>query len=247
MNTPYGSPDVEPDIAVSAEFTAPTEYTVKLKPGLKWANGHDLTASDVKFTFDRQLDDRGRERPVVAALQPGQHGGGRRHHGGLPPEVGERPDLPADPVQPRGPDRRRGGLLGRRADAGQRDRRRQRLRRSVHDHGLRLQLADLVRGEPGLRGRPAAGEDRRGQRQVLRRLVEPQAGHPGGQHRRRVPQPLGDGHRGPARRTTRSRSSTAPAGRSATSRSTSTRSRTAPRRTTPTRRRPSRSARPWPT
>jgi peptide/nickel transport system substrate-binding protein len=55
MNTPYGSPDVEPDIAESAEFTAPTEYTVKLKPGLKWANGHDLTSSDVKFTFDRQL------------------------------------------------------------------------------------------------------------------------------------------------------------------------------------------------
>lgn len=55
MNTPYGSPDVEPDIAESAEFTAPTEYTVKLKPGLKWANGNDLTASDVKFSFDRQL------------------------------------------------------------------------------------------------------------------------------------------------------------------------------------------------
>ncbi|GAA3798708.1 ABC transporter substrate-binding protein [Cellulomonas soli] len=55
LNTPYGSPDVEPDIAESAEFTSPTEYTVKLKPGLKWANGHDLTSSDVKFTFDRQL------------------------------------------------------------------------------------------------------------------------------------------------------------------------------------------------
>ncbi|KQM83672.1 ABC transporter substrate-binding protein [Agromyces sp. Leaf222] len=54
LNTPYGSPDVEPDIAESAEFTAPTEYTVKLKPGLKFANGNDLTASDVKFTFDRQ-------------------------------------------------------------------------------------------------------------------------------------------------------------------------------------------------
>ena len=43
MNTPYGSPDVEPDIAESAEFTAPTEYTVTLKPGLTFANGHDLT------------------------------------------------------------------------------------------------------------------------------------------------------------------------------------------------------------
>ncbi|RBY84585.1 ABC transporter substrate-binding protein [Blastococcus sp. TF02A-30] len=55
LNTPYGSPDVEPDIAESAEFTSPTQYTVTLKPGLKWANGNDLTSSDVKFTFDRQL------------------------------------------------------------------------------------------------------------------------------------------------------------------------------------------------
>jgi len=55
MNTPLGSPDVKPDIAESASFTSPTEYTVKLKPGLKFANGHDLTSSDVKFSFDRQL------------------------------------------------------------------------------------------------------------------------------------------------------------------------------------------------
>src|SRR6185436_4364573 len=55
MNTPYGSPDVKPDIAESAEFTAPTEYTVTLKPGLTFANGHKLTASDVKFTFDRMV------------------------------------------------------------------------------------------------------------------------------------------------------------------------------------------------
>src|SRR4051812_44120060 len=55
MNTPYGSPDVKPDIAESAQFTSPTEYTVKRKPGLKWANGHDLTSSDVKFTFDRMV------------------------------------------------------------------------------------------------------------------------------------------------------------------------------------------------
>ena len=55
MNTPYGSPDVEPDIATSAEFTSPTQYTVTLKPGLVWANGNELTSSDVKFSFDRQL------------------------------------------------------------------------------------------------------------------------------------------------------------------------------------------------
>jgi len=55
LNTPYGSPDVEPDIAESAEFTSPSEYTVTLKPDLKFANGNDLTSSDVKFTFDRQI------------------------------------------------------------------------------------------------------------------------------------------------------------------------------------------------
>ena len=55
MNTPYGSPDVKPDIAESASFTSPTEYTVKLKPGLKFANGDPLTATSVKFSFDRQL------------------------------------------------------------------------------------------------------------------------------------------------------------------------------------------------
>jgi len=55
MNTPYGSPDVEPDIAESAEFTSESQYTVTLKEGLTFANGNDLTSSDVKFTFDRQL------------------------------------------------------------------------------------------------------------------------------------------------------------------------------------------------
>jgi len=53
MNSPLGSPDVEPDIAESAEFTSPNEYTVVLKEGLTFANGNELTASDVKFTFDR--------------------------------------------------------------------------------------------------------------------------------------------------------------------------------------------------
>ena len=55
LNNPVGSSDVEPDIAESAEFTEPTKYTVKLKEGLTFANGNELTASDVKFTFDRQL------------------------------------------------------------------------------------------------------------------------------------------------------------------------------------------------
>jgi len=55
LNTDYNSTDVVPDLAESAEFTAPTEYTVTLPAGLKWANGNDLSSSDVKFSFDRQL------------------------------------------------------------------------------------------------------------------------------------------------------------------------------------------------
>jgi len=55
MNTTPGNPDVQPDIAESAEFTTPTQFTVKLKPGLTFVNGHDLTSSDVKFSFDRIL------------------------------------------------------------------------------------------------------------------------------------------------------------------------------------------------
>jgi peptide/nickel transport system substrate-binding protein len=54
MNSKDGTGNVTPDIAESASFTTPTTYTVKLKPGLKFANGHALTSSDVKFTFDRQ-------------------------------------------------------------------------------------------------------------------------------------------------------------------------------------------------
>ncbi len=55
VNTKYNSTEVVPDLAESAEFTAPNEYTVKLPAGLKWANGHDLTSADVKFSFDRNL------------------------------------------------------------------------------------------------------------------------------------------------------------------------------------------------
>ncbi|CAM3255322.1 Heme-binding protein A precursor [Arthrobacter ulcerisalmonis] len=53
LNAKPGSADASPDIAESASFTAPTDYTVKLKSGLKFANGHDLTSSDVKFSVDR--------------------------------------------------------------------------------------------------------------------------------------------------------------------------------------------------
>lgn len=55
VNTAPGSTEVVPDLAESAEFTAPNEYTVTLPEGLTFANGNELTSSDVKFSFDRQL------------------------------------------------------------------------------------------------------------------------------------------------------------------------------------------------
>jgi len=51
LNSTQGNADMVPDIAVSAGFTSATQYTVELKPGLKFANGHDLTSSDVKFSL----------------------------------------------------------------------------------------------------------------------------------------------------------------------------------------------------
>jgi peptide/nickel transport system substrate-binding protein len=53
LNSPQGTADVEPDIAESAEFNEDGDYVVTLKSGLKFANGNELTSSDVKFSFDR--------------------------------------------------------------------------------------------------------------------------------------------------------------------------------------------------
>src|SRR5690606_9074248 len=57
MNTSIGSEDgvPEPDLAETADFTSDNVFTVTLKEGLTFANGHDLTSEDVKHTFDRQL------------------------------------------------------------------------------------------------------------------------------------------------------------------------------------------------
>jgi peptide/nickel transport system substrate-binding protein len=50
-----GKSTPEPDLAKSAGFTSPTQYTVTLRKGLHFANGHALTASDVVFSFDRMV------------------------------------------------------------------------------------------------------------------------------------------------------------------------------------------------
>lgn len=51
----YNTSELSPDIAADDGTWSGdgTEFTVKIKSGLKFANGHDLTSSDVKFSFDR--------------------------------------------------------------------------------------------------------------------------------------------------------------------------------------------------
>ncbi|MFJ3957103.1 ABC transporter substrate-binding protein [Arthrobacter sp. NPDC090010] len=70
MNLKPGGTEPELDIAASASFTTPTEYTVKLKKSLKWANGDTLDSADVKFSFERQLKikDPNGPTPLLANL-----------------------------------------------------------------------------------------------------------------------------------------------------------------------------------
>ncbi|MFJ9708936.1 ABC transporter substrate-binding protein [Streptomyces sp. NPDC101234] len=55
LSVKNGSAEPTPDLATGIELTGPKQYTVTLKKGLKFANGHELTSSDVKFSFDRDL------------------------------------------------------------------------------------------------------------------------------------------------------------------------------------------------
>ncbi|MDR2564521.1 MAG: ABC transporter substrate-binding protein [Bifidobacteriaceae bacterium] len=49
-------PTPQPDLAESCDFSEDGyKYVCKIKPGLKWTNGHTLDANDVKFSYDRQL------------------------------------------------------------------------------------------------------------------------------------------------------------------------------------------------
>lgn len=53
MSVPAGKKAPEPDAAQSCSFTSATEYTCKMKSGLKFSNGDPLTAADVAFSYTR--------------------------------------------------------------------------------------------------------------------------------------------------------------------------------------------------
>lgn len=53
LNFAEGSTEPSPDAAEKCEFTKPDEFTCTMKEGLTFANGNELTASDVAHSFNR--------------------------------------------------------------------------------------------------------------------------------------------------------------------------------------------------
>lgn len=55
LTIPAGENKPEGDAAKSCEYKDPKTFVCKLQEGLKFSNGDDLTSSDVKFSFERNL------------------------------------------------------------------------------------------------------------------------------------------------------------------------------------------------
>ena len=62
-----------PGLAVSWEVLSPTTIRFHLREGVKWHDGRDFTADDVKFTFDRVLDAENPTKvsPLVSSIIAG--------------------------------------------------------------------------------------------------------------------------------------------------------------------------------
>ena len=55
LTIPAGENEPVGDAAESCEYTDPQTFTCTLKDGLTFANGHELTSSDVKFSLERNI------------------------------------------------------------------------------------------------------------------------------------------------------------------------------------------------
>jgi peptide/nickel transport system substrate-binding protein len=56
LQIPPGSVEPEPEAAESCEFTNDTTYECTMKDGLTFSDGSPLTAEDVKFSYDRNIE-----------------------------------------------------------------------------------------------------------------------------------------------------------------------------------------------
>src|ERR687896_2120343 len=56
LQIPPGGNQPEPDAAESCDFTDPRTFECTLEPGLKFSDGSALTAEDVVFSFERNLE-----------------------------------------------------------------------------------------------------------------------------------------------------------------------------------------------
>ena len=185
-----------PDAAESCSFTKPTEYTCKLKSGLKFSNGDPLTAKDVAFTLPARLSrsttptarrpcsatwPRWRLPTTAPSCSPSRPATTRPGRYVLGTSAGPIVDSKVFP-----PDK----LLPRRADC--------RLR-PVQDLQLQQEPAGPVRCEPELRW-PEQAADVEGCAEVLHHRVQLEARRPERRHRHCVAQPDPDRHRQPAKR-----------------------------------------------
>jgi peptide/nickel transport system substrate-binding protein len=71
LNFPAGSTDLTPDAASGCDFDTPTTFVCTMKPGLTFANGNELTASDVAFSFNRivAIDDPNGPASLLGAMK----------------------------------------------------------------------------------------------------------------------------------------------------------------------------------
>lgn len=69
----YNSSELSPDIAADEGTWSEDgkQFTVKIKPDLKWANGNTLDANDVKFSYDRimQINDPNGPSSLLANIE----------------------------------------------------------------------------------------------------------------------------------------------------------------------------------
>src|SRR5215203_7352840 len=56
MTIPPGEAKPVPEAAEKCDFTNPTTYECTMKDGLTFSDGDELTAKDVKFSFDRNIE-----------------------------------------------------------------------------------------------------------------------------------------------------------------------------------------------